>query len=469
MILRTALALVLLGVVGASQGDAPLGADEWKYDIVYRKGNNKPLVGLVLEQTATHVTIRCISRKPGAPTVVIRDRLPLKEVDRVELLGPTERAQLHQRLVNLAKERETLAAQLKQLDPGMRALDPAGADQVTLSPAPWVQKNRPPALAYKGTHFTLLSNSREEVVQLVAIQLEQVYAAYAQCLPPRTANAQPTTILLTRDLVDYGTLVQARGGNFLNPAFYDVEQNQIVCGSELERLSDALEKSRKVHTQLLADLDERKAELSELYKGKVPPEILAAFAEDQRRVKVQEERNTHLFLRARQRLFTRLYHEAFHAYLANFVYPASEGHAPRWLNEGLAQIFEAAIFEVGELRVGHVDKERHETIRTTVARNALIPLVDLLRSSERDFLVAHAGDRQASDRMYLASWALAHYLTFERKLLGSAALTTYVQELKRGSDPLLAFRDLVGQPLSEFEKHFQDYLGHLRADGTAGR
>jgi hypothetical protein len=469
---RSCPALILLAVLALvpmpSRADGPLGADDWKYDVVYRKGG-KPLVGLVLEQTATHVIIRCVSRKPGSPTVVIRDVLPLKEVDRVDLLGPQEREVLRERLENLRKERENLAAQLKLLEPGMRSPDPAGSDHVTLTQTEWVQKGRPPAQAYQGTHFRLISNSRDEVIQLVATQLEQVYAAYAQCLPPRALAGQPTTIVLTRDLADYKDLVQARRGNFLNPAFYDVERNQIVCGSELERLADALEKIRKAHARILTEQEERKAELNELYKGKIPAELVAAFAEDQKRIKAQEEQNNLLFKQARQRLFQRLYHEAFHAYLANFVYPPADAPVPRWLNEGLAQIFETAIFEAGELRVGHVEKDRCETIRTAVTRGTLPPLTELLRSEERAFLVAHAGEKQASDRMYLASWALAHYLTFERKILGTPAMTKYIQNLKRGTDPLAAFSELVGQPLPRFEKEFQDYLGRLWLDGSGGR
>src|SRR6516225_9397706 len=58
-------------------------------------------------------------------------------------------------------------------------------------------------------------------------------------------------------------------------------------------------------------------------------------------------KNDGLFKEATRHLFQTLYHEAFHAYLVNFVYPPEDGEAPRWLNEGLAQIFETAIVEAG--------------------------------------------------------------------------------------------------------------------------
>jgi hypothetical protein len=53
-------------------------------------------------------------------------------------------------------------------------------------------------------------------------------------------------------------------------------------------------------------------------------------------------------------------------------------------------------------------------------------------------------------------------------VLGSKAMDTFVRALKRGAEPLGAFRDLVGQPLPEFEKSYIKYLKSLRPDGTAG-
>jgi hypothetical protein len=170
---------------------------------------------------------------------------------------------------------------------------------------------------------------------------------------------------------------------------------------------------------------------------------------------------------ARQRFFQRLYHEAFHAYLNTSVYPPEEFTVPVWLNEGLAQIFETALFEAGELRVGHADLERLDKVRQALASNTLLPLPELMRSGVEQFQVARSSAQQVSDRNYLASWALAFHLTFERKILGSKAMDAYVRALKRGTDPLEAFQELVGQPLGKFEKEHLRYLDALRPDGTA--
>jgi hypothetical protein len=457
---------ILLGFGAAltllSSAWAGPGADDWKYDLVYLK-NGGQLRGMVIEQNPQHIVIRCISRKPGSPTVVSTQYLAGDEVERTELLGPEERDKLHKRLIALKNEREALAAHLKLLDPGVHPDN--SFDSASLKPGPWPPDPKSKALVYASTHFQLISNAREEMVQLAAIQLEQVYAAYARCLPPQVRSAQPTTILLVRSLGEYQELLRERGHSFFNPAFYDVTRNQVVCGSDLQRLSDELERSLEQHQRLAAEMEERRAELVEVYKGKVPAELLAPMTQAQKRIKWTDERNREAFRLARQRLFQRLYHEAFHAYLAAFVYPPGEFDVPVWLNEGLAQIFETAIVEVGELRVGHADEERLQAVRQALKTDTLMPLADLLKSTAKDFQVAHATSRQLSDRYYLASWALAHHLTFGRKVLGSKAMNEYVRALKHGTDPLLAFRDLVGQPLDQFEKSHHQFLIALRPEG----
>jgi hypothetical protein len=94
-----------------------------------------------------------------------------------------------------------------------------------------------------------------------------------------------------------------------------------------------------------------------------------------------------------------------------------------------------------------------------------VPLADLLKSDADQFLVAHNNDKQTSDRYYLTSWALAGYLTFDRKLLGTKSLDAYVLALRGDTDVLGSFQQLVGQPLAEFEKEFLRYLRELRPDG----
>jgi hypothetical protein len=433
-------------LVAALSLAAPPGGDDWKYDVVRLKSGTS-LKGLIVKETRGEIVLCRVSRKPGAYTVVIVCTIDRKELDHLERLDD--------------KEREVLKARLD-------ALDPTGSGEVqrmtalTLESGDWGKNGKGQARVYKSEHFELESNASEDVVRRVAVRLEHVYAAYTRYLPPRQQSGKPTSILLARSLADYQSLLKEQGHACLvNSAFYDPKKNHICCGSELQRLGDELERIHQQHKQTLADLKDKETELSRVYKGKTPAQFLKPILDARRKIAQHDDKNGKVFQVATTRLFQRLYHEAFHAYIANYVFPTSEADVPRWLNEGLAQIFETAIFEADELRVGHLDKERVLRMRELLQDGQFVPLADLLKSGPKQFLVVHATEKQTSDRFYLASWSLAYYLTFERKLLGTKAMDQYVAALHRGGDPSASFRDLVGQPLNQFEKEFREYLAKL--------
>jgi hypothetical protein len=456
------LAAALL-TLAAADAPAPPGADDWKFDVLHRT-HGKSFQGLVVEDTLDHVRIRCVSRKPGRPTVVITETFPRSEVDHLDLLGSSDRTLLRARLQALAREREQLAGCLKALAGARDAV----ADSVELTSVRWPPDPRTQALAYRSEHFRLVSTARPEVVRLAALQLEMVYAAYARAFPPRNSRTEPTTVLLLPSLLEYQALVRDRGFNFLNPAFYDAASNQVTCASDLQRIADENERVRLEHDRQRDLIKSSEAELRKAYRDRVPPEQLQPLEEARAKMRATEERNAAALDLSRQGLFQRLYHEAFHAYLAACVYPPSEGELPRWLNEGLAQIFETAIIEAGELRVGHADREHYEALRSALKNHDLLPLSDLLNSGPKQFVVAHAAAQRSSDRYYLASWALAFHLTFERRLSGSRGLDSYVRALHRNQEPVTAFEELVGEPLPQFEKEHLAYLAKLRPDGTTG-
>lgn len=440
--------LALLGSLAlCSQSDA---ADEWKFDVLRLK-NGAVFRGLLVEESETEVRFRNVRRSTGQPTVVI----PAATFHRSEIANL-------EKLTD--KEREQLSERLKLLDPTGK-LEETRMENLDIKPMVWVKGNEE-ALGYTSVHFVLISNAREDIVRRSAVRLEQIYSAYTRFLPPRQQAGKPTTIVLIRSMKEYADFNKNLGRNILNPAYYDAARNQVVCACDLETLGDELERVRKKHQGLLDQLNQTEADLKKKLKGNVPAGVKAQLNARRQEIYQANNKNDGIFAASTKQLFQTLYHEAFHAYLANFVYPPSQAEVPRWLNEGLAQIFETAIVEAGELRVGHVAPERLEIIRGAARRKELVPLAELLKSGPKQFLVAHASDKQISDRYYLNSWALASYLAFDRGLLGTPGLHRYVESLKRNTDELEAFRTLVGKPLTQFERDYQQYLLNLRSDGT---
>lgn len=442
--LLAAVATVAFGALAQGQQHA----EDWKFEVLHLKSGGT-LKGLVVEENARAIVFWRVSRKPGAPTTVVVATIERREIDHVDALNN--------------EEREALSARLKALDPTGRG-EVRRMASLTLDAGDWGKKGKGQARIYRSEYFVLESNASEDVVRRAAVRLENLYAAYTRFLPPHLETAKPVRVLLARSLADYQTLLREQGlAAIANPAFYDPAHNSICCGSELQRLGDELERARQEHQRSLAELNEKEAELSKLYKGKIPASLLAPIRESRFRIAQQDDRNERHFQEATGKLFQRLYHEAFHAYLAKFVYPPEEADVPRWLNEGLAQIFETAIVEGGELRVGHPDRDRVRRAQEMLREGTLVSLADLLKSGPKQFLVQHATEQQASDRYYLTSWALAHYLTFDRQLLSGKPMNEYVRSLHRGANSLEAFAALVGQPLSDFEKEFRRSVERLPA------
>lgn len=437
----------------ALAADATNGKNDWKLETVHLK-SGKSFPGLIDKETPALIRFQYVNRKPGQRTLVIHTTFARDEVARLTRL---ER-----------DERERLRAKLQALDPTGKG-ERQWMEVLDVKSAPWGSEGKK-GWSYASDYFVLRSDAEETLVRQAAVRLEQIYTAYTRFLPPRHPAAAPTTILLAQSTAEYQALLKEQGrALFRNPAFYDPTRNQIVCASDLQQLGHELDQVRQLHGQVFADLKKRDLEVAKLPKGDLQERLRKETADARQRLDAVEKNNQRVYDRAGQRFYQTLYHEAFHAYLANFVYPAGETAVPRWLNEGLAQIFETAIVEADELRVGHAEESRLARVKLALRKNELVPVAALARADAKDFLVAHASDQQVSDRFYSTSWALAFHLTFELRRLGTPAMDAYVRASRDGKDPLLALAELTGQKSPQFERAFHEYLQVLQSDGTTSR
>jgi hypothetical protein len=452
--------------VAAAQPDPPAGLSNWQFDEITLK-NGAKFQGLLLSQAPDSVEFRSVYRLPGRPTVTLTSVFSRKEIADIKELA--------------AKDRQVLVEKLAELDPSGEG-ERKRMESLELVAAEWPDKPSG-ARAYDSDHFRLVCTGSEELTRRSAVRLEQIYTAFARFLPPTVKTGRPTVFMLATEQAEYKTLLGPfNEAKLLNPAVYDPTGNRILCGSELSRLGTELQSARVHHAQQLAGLDRYEGTLRMLYKGEELERHLKNVTAERRKVFVADVKNGEKFGEATARLFALLYHEAFHAYVAMFAYPPLKpddvragkgtGELPRWLNEGLAQIFETAVVEAGELRADHPDKERLLRAKDWVKGNngaALLPLGELLTTGRDAFLASHADQKAASDRAYLSSWALAHYLTFDRRLIGTEAFRKYLTAINGGANPKQAFEKFVGQELPAFEKDWHAYLMQLQTNGTLAK
>lgn len=443
----TILAVVAFVATMAMAQDDPAGS-AWRFDVVRLK-NGSVFRGMIVEKTAAFVKFQDVRQKPGRPTVVFHTTFTLNEIDSIDPLSDDERGLLREKLQSLESEQSA-----KQK-----------LNRIELEPYDWAGKVGS-GLAYRSDYFILTSNASEAVVRRAAMRLEQIYLAYARYLPPRATLVRPTLIELVRTREEYAAALKAEGRAFVNTAFFDPKSNRIACTGDLARVGDELESRRREIQKKRAEIDERETKLSRLYKGEELGRMLQMLRAARSELAKTERTNETILDRAAEQLFAALYHEAFHAYLAGYVYPPGQPEVPRWLNEGLAQIFETAVVEAGELRLGHADRQRLIRAKEAARKGGLVPMARLIRAGGSQFLAAHDGERRPSDEHYLTAWAAAHYLTFERRLLGSTEMDSYCRALATGADPEKAFAELVGQQPADFERDLLAYILRLQTDGT---
>jgi hypothetical protein len=168
-----------------------------------------------------------------------------------------------------------------------------------------------------------------------------------------------------------------------------------------------------------------------------------------------------------RRIFTaRLTHEAWHAYADRQLSGGGRPALPLWLDEGLAQVFETAPLEAGELRLDAPDPLRLKALQELLASGTAPRLVALLQAGQTEFLVGHAGGRTASRQSYLLAWGLAFHLAILEPVLTPQSLAALCRPAAGGSDSggrVAEFEHLVGMSAAEFETAWQRRMLALRA------
>jgi len=416
------------------------------------------LRGFVESEDDLWIRLIEIHQPRGRPMYLLIRSIDRASVAKVDRLEPQQRAELKQRIDQFRNRSRIEAGHWQAIRLSL----------VTRSGSHYRR--------YRGKWFTLESTADEEMTRRMIVRVEQVFTAYRQVLAPRSQPRRPLRLVVLGSMDEYRTHLKRLGIDIRNPACFVREDNLVIAGSELSRLAGQLDGIRARHEQLREELERLEQEMSTrlaalsrkfkedgLSRSETQRLLLMEKVKFQKQIDAKRKEldrcdaeNRRMFDGLTHRMFARLYHEAFHAYLENYVYPYDEYRVPRWLNEGLAVMFEGGLLEAGTLRV---DAPREETLRrlkADLAGSRPLSLQDLLTADAGEYLL-HAG----ANRHYDYSWGLVYYLTFEKDLLASPELQRYVALASQDTPPLERFEELTGTPLTKFEAIWRAYIAGL--------
>ena len=447
----------------AATDSAALGSDWVMEKVTLTDG--KVYQGLVQSESPASIEFLEIRRPRGKPMSLVVRPINRKSIESWQRITPEQQQELNTKLET--HKRRTLIEGRRMED---LKLSPTSEDGQTL----W---------NYQGSWFTLVSSADEFMTRRLIVRLGQIFTAYRQLVPPRQIGGGRVHIRVFGSTDQYQAALEQQGLQIKNPAVFLADKNLILAGSELNRFDAELAQVNRQHREIRGQLDALVADSpgrikrlgDDLKKSNIPTaerlRILMAEQrklEDmrksaQRKITALDRKNGAKFNDVTGKMFTRLAHEAFHAYLESYVFPRRTHDVPRWLNEGLAQIFEAGLLEADSLRIDAPNLVALAQLQADLQGGSPLELKDLLTAGSDTFLTAHAADGQTISRAYYYSWGLAYYLAFDQGVLGTPAFDDYLSAAPAGSNPVERFEKFVGMPLPQFEPRWRAAMLALKA------
>ncbi len=453
------LAVISTGTPGyraaAQSSGNPTG--DWPAErVTLRDGTS--YYGLIESEDEHWLHLIQVARPRGRPMYLVIRPLERSKVLHIERLSASQRADLRRRIDQFINRAQIEAAR---------------ADSILLNLA---QRDGMHFRRYRGKWFVLESALDDRTTRQIVVRLEQVFTAFRQMLPPRTEPQRVLRMVVLGSMTEYRQYLRRLGLGIDQHACYLPEDNLVVAGSEFARFAAEMSRVQQRHAgienelkELERQLSSRLAELAKQMKADgVPSEKISRSLWAERRrfeeliggkrneLRVAARENERLFQQVAGHMLTRLYHEAFHAYLENYVFPRKLYDVPLWLNEGLAQIVECGLLDGEVLRIDAPHPRALKELKADLNGPTPLSISELLEAGHERFL-----SPDSSGRYYAHAWGVAYYLTFERGLLVGSALSDYV---RKGDVQTVQerFEKLVGCPLDEFQRRWRQYILELK-------
>jgi hypothetical protein len=157
-----------------------------------------------------------------------------------------------------------------------------------------------------------------------------------------------------------------------------------------------------------------------------------------------------------------LQHEAFHQFAHSLISP----ELPVWLNEGLAQVFEEAVWNGSEFSLEQVPPRRIRQLDDDIDNRRLVKFETLMALTPEQWAKRLEDSHDAGATQYNQSWAMTYFLINARgdddKPRYRPRLLQMLALIHQGEESGKAFKIAFGDNLPGFQKRFLEFADTLK-------
>ena len=164
---------------------------------------------------------------------------------------------------------------------------------------------------------------------------------------------------------------------------------------------------------------------------------------------------------SQDQVFATLQHEGFH----QFAHSKLGRDLPLWVNEGLAEYFGSAIVVDNNVRLGIVDADRVEKLRTAIRQDQAVPFDELLNTTSEQWFANMNGGSSRGSLQYDQSWSIVHFLIHGDRGRYQDAFANYLVLISRGRDHEQAFfESFRSNNTGPFAQRWLNFIENVEAD-----
>jgi hypothetical protein len=156
-----------------------------------------------------------------------------------------------------------------------------------------------------------------------------------------------------------------------------------------------------------------------------------------------------------------LQHEAFH----QFAYFVVSPNLPTWLNEGIAELYNDAIWTGNRYIIGEIYPRRVRRLEEDIKNHNFVHFDKMIAMDHKTWNEALSAKDETATTYYNQAWAMLYFLTQSGPSAQPKQMTAYLKQLHGGADPASAWKTFFPDT-KLLESQFANWV--TRVDPTPG-